>query len=140
MGNSYLNAQCELLITTRDLAKLGIVVSGDGSVDGIRILSREAVNLINTSYYSSDDLPFDVGLSTRIYEGNLVEGQRIFGHSGCALGNVCGLYYDPVDHTGIAVCTNGCYIGSNPDNGVFSVLDDCIKCVYDTFFHQNQLI
>lgn len=135
LGNSYLNAQCELLISPRDLAKLGIVISGDGSLDGVRILSEDAVNLINTSYYQSDDIPFDMGLSTRIYDGNLIEGHRIFGHSGCAYGNVCGLYYDPVNHTGIALCTNGCYIGTNSDNGVYRVIDKCIKCVYDTFFY-----
>lgn len=133
LGNSYLSAQCELLISPRDLARLGIVIAGDGSVDGVRILSEEAVGLINTAYYHDDEMHFDVGLSTRIYD-DLVVGREIFGHSGCALGNVCGLYYDPSDHTGIALCTNGCYLGTNPDNGVYDIIDDCINCVYDTFF------
>lgn len=134
IGNSYLTAQCELLISPKDLARLGIVISGDGSVDGVRILSENAVELINTTYYHNDNMPFDMGLSTRIYDGNLVEGRSIFGHSGCAFGNVCGLYYDPVSHTGIALCTSGCNIGANSDNGVFNIIDDCIQCVYDTFF------
>lgn len=134
LGNSYLNAQCELLISPGDLARLGIVISGDGSVDGVKILSEEAVNLINTTYFKSEDIPFDMGLCTRIYNGNLIEGRRIFGHSGCALGNVCGLYYDPETKTGIALCTSGCDIGANSENGVFKVIEDCIKCVYDSFF------
>ncbi|MDE7194847.1 MAG: beta-lactamase family protein [Oscillospiraceae bacterium] len=133
LGNSYLNAQCELLISPGDLARLGIVIAGDGSVDGVRILSEEAVGLINTSYYHDDEMYFDVGLSTRIYD-DLVDGRDILGHSGCALGNVCGLYYDPADHTGIALCTNGCYLGVDPDNGVYDIINDCISCVYDTFF------
>ncbi len=134
LGNSYLSAQCELLISPSDLARLGIVIAGDGSVDGVRILSKEAVDLINTPYYHNGDKPFDLGLVTRIYDNNLIEGRRIFGHSGCALGNVCGLYYDPADHTGIALCTNGCWLGQAPDNNVYCILDDCIKLVYDTFF------
>lgn len=134
LGNSYLTAQCELLISPKDLARLGIVISGDGSVDGVRILSSEAVKLINTSYFSSESIPFDMGLFTRIYDGNLVEGRKIFGHSGCAYGNVCGLYYDPETQTGIALCTSGCNIGANPKNSVFNVIDDCINCVYDAFF------
>lgn len=134
LGNSYLNAQCELLISPGDLARLGIVLAGDGSVDGVRILSKEAVDLMNTPYYHNDDMYFDVGLSTRIYDNNLIESRRIFGHSGCALGNVCGLYYDPADHTGIALCTNGCYLGQDPDNEIYYIIDDCIKFVYDTFF------
>lgn len=134
LGSSYLTAQCELLISPRDLARLGIVIAGDGSVDGVRILSKEAVTLINTVYYQDGELDFDVGLSTRIYDNNLIGGRRIFGHSGSALGNVCGLYYDPSDHTGIALCTNGCYLGQDPENGVYDIIEDCIKCVYDTFF------
>ena len=138
LGNSYLNAQCELLITPRDLARLGIVIAGDGSVDGVRILSEEAVGLINIPYYHNGDMYFDVGLCTRIYDGNLAEGRRIFGHAGCALGNVCGLYYDPSDHTGIALCTNGCYLGINGENGVYDIIDDCIEYVYDTLFEAPQ--
>lgn len=138
LGNSYLNAQCELLISPKDLAKLGIVISGDGSVDEVSILSKEAVDLINTPYFKSDSIPFDMGLCTRIYNGNLIEGRRIFGHSGSAYGNVCGLYYDPETKTGIALCTSGCNIGADPKNGVFYVIEDCMKCVYDTFFTAPQ--
>ncbi len=134
-GNSYLNANCELLITPYDLARLGIVIAGDGSVDGVNILSKDAVDLINTSYYSGDDIPFEMGLSTRIYNGNLIEGQRVFGHTGCAYGNVCGLFYDPVYHIGMALCTNGCTIGADENNQVFLIVEDCLKTVYDYFFN-----
>ena len=134
LGNSYLNAQCELLISPKDLARLGIVISGDGSVDGIQILSKEAVDLINTPYFKSDTIPFDMGLCTRIYNGNLVEGRQIYGHSGSAFGSVCGLYYEPETKTGIALCTSGCNLGADQKNGVFYIIEDCIRCVYDTFF------
>ncbi len=134
LGNSYLTAQCELLITPKDLARLGIVISGDGSVDGVQILSQKAVDLINTEYYSDESLPFDVGLSTRIYRGNFIEGRTIYGHSGAALGNVCGLYYDPSDGTGIAICTSGCTVSADAENGIFNVIEDCTEAVYDTFF------
>ncbi len=140
LGNSYLAAQCELLITPGDLARLGIIISGDGSVDGVRILSQEAVDLINTAYYSDESIPFDMGLSTRIYRGNFIEGRTIYGHPGCALGNVCGLYYDPSDGTGIAVCTNGCNIGTNSENGIYNVIEDCAEAVYDTFFEAPQSV
>lgn len=134
LGNSYLTAQCELLITPKDLARLGIIISGDGSVDGVNILSQEAVDVINTEYYSDESIPFDVGLSTRIYRGNFIEDRTIYGHSGAAYGNVCGLYYDPTDGTGIAICTNGCGLGADMENGIFNVIEDCTKAVYDTFF------
>lgn len=131
LGNSYLSAQCELLITAADLARLGILLSGDGSVDGVEILSRAAVDAINTSYTETEE--YELGLHTRIYPDTIVPGRTIYGHPGFALGNICGLYYDPSDGTGIALCTNSCYSGTSP-NGVYGILDESIKLSYRTFF------
>lgn len=134
LGNSYLSAQCELLIKPSDLARLGIVLADGGCVDGVRVLSEDAVEQINTPYFHTEDRPYDVGLCTRIYDGNIIEGRTIFGHSGNALGSISGLYYDPADHTGVAICTNGCFVGENDENGLYLILDSCLKTVYETFF------
>ncbi|MCM1335692.1 MAG: beta-lactamase family protein [Bacteroides sp.] len=135
LGNSYLAAQCELLISAADLARLGIVLAGDGRVDGVEILSRAAVNAINTPYF--DAPAYRQGLITRIYPDTIVAGRTIYGHPGYALGNVNGLYYDPSDGTGVALCTNGCYAAVKP-NGVYSILDESIKLVYESFFAEGQ--
>ena len=134
LGNSYLSAQCELLITPTDLAKLGIVLSGDGTVDGKTALSREAVNLINETYFIGDSMDFDMGLSVRKYKGNFVPNRTIYGHPGQAYGSVNGLYYDPSDGTGVAICSVGCSVALNEDNGVYVLLDKCVKEVYGVFF------
>ena len=134
LGNSYLTAQCELLITPCDLARLGIVLAGDGSVDGVRILSEDAVNEMNTVYYSDDSMDFDMGLNVRVYDGNFVEGRTIHGHAGQAFGCVNGLYYDPSDGTGVAICSVGCPASANEENGVYILLDECVNAVYETFF------
>ena len=134
LGNSYLSAQCELLISAADLARLGILLSGDGSVGGIEILSRAAVDAINASYAETEE--FELGLHTRIYPDTIVSGRTIYGHPGFALGNICGLYYDPSDGTGIALCTNGCYSGTSR-NGLYGILDESIKLSYQTFFDRN---
>lgn len=128
LGNSYLTAQCELLISCPDLARFGIALAGDGTVDGTRILSADAVNLINKSWFSSEE--FDMGLSVRIYDDTLVRGRTIYGHPGQALGNLCGLYYDISDGTGVAICTSGCHIAEN-DNGVYTLLDSTVNAVYE---------
>ncbi len=135
LGNSYLTAQCELLISCPDLAKFGILLAGNGSVDGKEILSEEAVNLINQKRYSATD--FDLGLTVRIYDDNLVKGRTIYGHPGQALGNICGLYYDPSDGTGVAVCTSGAS-ASTQDNGVYTLLDSSVKAVYKYLFDNKK--
>lgn len=131
LGNSYLSAQCELLISAVDLARLGILLSGNGSVDGVEILSQSAVDMINTPYAESEE--FSLGLLNRIYPDTVVPGRTICGHPGFALGNICGLFYDPSDGTGIALCTNSCY-SRKSENGIYGILDESIKLTYQTFF------
>ena len=134
LGNSYHSSQGELLITTADLARLGVILAGDGSLNGVRIISEEAVKLINTTAFSDDKQPFDMGLAVRKYNGNFVPDRTIYGHPGQAWGSVNGLYYDPEDGTGVAICSVGCSIEVNEDNGVYLLLDKCVNEVYGTFF------
>lgn len=134
LGNSYLTAQCELLISPSDLARLGIILAGDGTLDGVRVLSEEAVNAMNATYYTDESLFFDEGLAVRKYIGNFVPNRTIHGHSGQAFGCTNGLYFDPSDGTGVAICSSGCSVATNPDNGVFLLLDKCVNEVYATFF------
>ncbi len=132
LGESYFTANTELLISCPDLARIGMMISGDGSFNGKHILSPEAVKLVNSVWYKTGG-SFDMGLCTRIYDGNIVEGRTIYGHPGQALGNVCGLYYDPSDGTGVAICTSGSSSGT-ADNGVYSILNNCIKAAYNCWF------
>lgn len=141
LGNSYLTANSELLITCSDLAKMGIILSGDGSVDGVSILSPDAVDTINSVYYSApegaDPKNFDMGLCVRVYDDNLVKGRTIHGHPGQALGSVNGIYYDASDGTGVAICSVGSMAYINGGNGVYRLLDGCVNAVYDTFFEED---
>lgn len=129
LGNSYLTAQCELLITASDLARLGIVLAGDGTVDGKQVLSKESVDLINSPYFSCDD--FDMGLNVRIYD-DLIEGRIIYGHPGNALGVIAGLYYDRNDGTGVAFLTNHC-LTYTYQNGVYKAIKDTLDAAYQCY-------
>lgn len=135
LGESYLSAATELLISAPDLAKIGIVLSGDGTLNGKRILSKEAVDLMNKTFFSVPG-EHEMGLSVRKYKDAVVSGRTICGHPGQALGNVNGLYYDPSDGTGIAICTSGCSAEMNK-NGVYEILNDCITAAYDNVFTTN---
>ncbi|MBO6231370.1 MAG: beta-lactamase family protein [Ruminiclostridium sp.] len=135
LGNSYLAAQCELLITPSDLARLGTALAGDGTVKecgGKRILSQTATDQMHGIYISTAN--YGMGLNVRTYSGNIVPGRTLCGHPGNALGAITGLFYDRSDRTGIAIMTNHCNYGMNTDNGMYSLLDDTVKDTYLTFF------
>ncbi len=130
LGNSYYAAQCELIITASDLARLGIALSGDGTFNGKTVLTEESVDMINHNYFSTEK--FDMGLNVRIYD-DLIEGRTIYGHPGNALGCITGLYYDPSDGTGIAFLSNHC-LPYTEENGVYSAINEAVGSVYDCFF------
>ncbi len=130
LGNSYYVAQCELIITASDLARLGIALAGDGSVGGVRVLSEESAEQMRRSYFSAPD--FEVGLGVRIYD-SLVEGRTLYGHPGNALGCITGLYYDPSDGTGIAFLTNRC-LPSVDENGFYKALGEAVTAAYGCWF------
>ncbi len=130
LGNSYMAAQCELIITASDLARLGIILSGDGTLNGETVLSEKAVEAINKSYFSAPD--FDMGLNVRIYD-NLIDGRTIYGHPGNALGAITGLYYDRSDGTGVAFVTNRCSTVKD-DNGFYKAIKDTLDAAYECYF------
>lgn len=134
LGNSYYTAQCELIITASDLAKIGIALSGDGTFEGKRVISKESVNAINKSYFSAEN--FDMGLNVRIYD-DFVDGRIIYGHPGNALGCITGLYYDPSDGTGIVLLTNHC-LPTTEENGIYSALYDAVTEAYYCFFRYEE--
>jgi CubicO group peptidase (beta-lactamase class C family) len=133
LGQSYGLAECEMLISAPDLARLGIIMSGDGSVDGVQVLLPETVAMMNLPVI--DGGVFDGrthGLGIRLY-GNAVEGRVIAGHAGMALGTVSGVFFDSSDGTGVAILTNGAS-GALRDNNMYALNDDIVKLVYEIFF------
>lgn len=135
LGNSYLAAQGELLITPSDLARLGTALAGDGTVKecgGKRIISEKAVEQIHEVYIDTEN--FGMGLNVRKYDGNLVKGRTLWGHPGNALGAITGMFYDRSDRTGIVIMTNHCNYGINDENGMYRLIDDTVNAAYDAFF------
>ncbi len=129
-GNSCYVAQCELIINVKDLARLGMMMTNDGTLDGVRVLSEDAVELMEKRYFSAPD--YDMGLSVRIYD-NLIGDRTIYGHNGLAFGAVTGLHYDPEDRTGVAVITNGC-LPLTDENGFLKINKDSLEAAYKYVF------
>jgi CubicO group peptidase (beta-lactamase class C family) len=136
LGNQYGMSHCELIISASDLAQFGIILSGDGSVGGVRILNPETVAEMNAPFITKEyDEGFSIsyGLGLRIYEDILVEGRTIIGHPGQALGLVAGLYYDPSDGTGLVLISNGCSMQMGYGE-VYSISREVTNAVYEVFF------
>lgn len=135
LGNSYLQAQCELLITPSDLARLGTALAGDGTIKecgGKRVISEKAVGQMHEVYIDTPN--FGMGLNVRRYDGNLVEGRTLWGHPGNALGAITGIFYDRSDRTGVVIMTNHSNYGINDDNDMYRLLHDTVNATYETFF------
>lgn len=134
LGQQYALGQCELIISAPDLAKVGIMLSGDGKVDGVSILSEEKVKEMNEPYITVNEKNFSESYACGLRINNgIVEGRTITGHPGQALGMVGGLYFDKSDGTGVALLTNGCSV-SMKENGMYGINDDIVKAVYRYFF------
>ena len=99
-----------LLIRPRDLMKLGIAICGDGTVDGVRVLSEKAIEMmrqeqsLETTGITADS-PYTF---FTIRQDTLFEGKRVYGHQGTDEGVVCNLYVEPESGLAIVVMSNGC--------------------------------
>ena len=99
-----------LLIRPRDLARLGIVLAGDGTLEGERVLSEEAIAAMRTPQSPAttgitEDSPYSF---FTIHQDTLLEGRTVYGHQGTDEGIVCNLYVEPESELVLVVMTNGC--------------------------------
>ena len=99
-----------LLIRPRDLTRLGIAICGDGTVDGVRVLSEDAIAMMRQEQSEeTTGITFDSPYSFfTIRQDTLLEGRRVYGHQGTDEGIVCNLYVEPESQTVFCVMTNGC--------------------------------
>ena len=110
-----------LLIRPRDLARLGIAVCGDGTLDGRRVLSEEALMRMR-----QEQSPETTGITSKspysffcIRQDGVLKNHRVYGHQGTSEGIVCNLYFEPETETVFCVMTNGCR--TVRDQGVMSL-------------------
>lgn len=107
-----------LLIRPKDLMKLGVALCGDGTVDGVRVLSEEAIAAMRAEHSpQTDGITADSPYSFfTIRQDTLFEGRRVYGHQGTDEGVVCNLYVEPETETVIVVMSNGC--NTTRDDGI----------------------
>ena len=106
----YVHTAGALCISAEGLAKILIALAGDGSVDGVRLLQPETVEMMRKRQDNIGSVRCDSGrgLNLNIIENALVKGRTLYGHQGKAYGMICAAYFDPTDQTGVVLLTNGC--------------------------------
>ena len=132
--NHYRITIGDLWMRAEDLAKLAIALCGDGSVDGVRLLTEESLSLMR-----ADQASFQRSVSTGRTryglflqrEDTLIEGRTFYGHQGMKAGILCNVYFEPPTGFGFVMVTNGCRNGMN--NHVGALARRMFACAYDTF-------
>ena len=127
-----------LWIRPRDLARLGIALCGDGSVDGVQVLSEEAIAMTRTPQSEettgiTSDSPYSFFC---IHLDNLIDGYTVYGHQGTDEGIVCNLYVEPENELVICVMTNGCR--SKRVDGVMSIARRLTDIAWSVFGPDSQ--
>lgn len=122
LGSDDYVSQCELIISAKDLAVFGQILSGAKP-----FLSADSLGKIHEVFVETPD--FGVAEGLRVYEGTAVPGRTIYGHPGQAFGIIAGLYYDRKDNTGVSITTNGCSLAV-AENSIYTINDKIIKTVY----------
>lgn len=132
LGKQYRLAYGNLFTSASDLSKLGMVLAGNGMYDGQIILSANALNEIRTIRNEALGYKYLMGLNTDYFD-DLIEGRRIYGHTGSAYNAVSYLMYDPNDSTGVAFVSNFSFLNKN-DKGYSKIIYDIMNLAYKDFF------
>ncbi len=120
--NHYKTTVGGLWIRAVDLAKIGIVLCGDGTVDGVQLLTPESTALMRkdqAALGASVTGESPCGLFLQRVE-TLVDGHTFYGQQGIISGVLCNVYFEPETQFGFVMLTNGCNNGLNNYIGVLA--------------------
>lgn len=118
-----------LTISANDQAKLLGLLANDGTYQGLRLLSRESVALMETR--------FDQILSDGTYQAlplrsqdNIYGRSRLYYHTGSAYGVYNFMSYDPETGDGIVVLSSGAS-AARDGNGIYAVCGNIARYFYE---------
>lgn len=96
-----------LKISLKDLTTVMKMHMNKGEVNGVRILSEESCELMQTAYTPTEYTGSSYGFAMVITTG-LVSGHKMTGHDGIAYGAYTAMYWDKEKDFGVVIMTNGC--------------------------------
>lgn len=120
-----------LLISAQDLAKVLAVVCGDGSVQGVRILTPETAALMRTPQGGLGSVTGDCGygLGVAIRTG-LVKKRTLYGHQGVLYDFICDAYCEPESGVAVAVLTNA--TRGTREDGAYVMARSVLQAAFET--------
>ncbi|MDY5730322.1 MAG: serine hydrolase domain-containing protein [Eubacteriales bacterium] len=92
----------KLLISAQDLSKLLMVLAGDGSYNGVNILSSDSV--LQMRSVAQNISLYGVGIERK---DNIIENITLYGHQGLYYSAYCDAYFDPENNITMVLLTNG---------------------------------
>lgn len=151
-GNGGLfGPQGGMRISARDLAKVGRLLLGQGSVDGVRLLTPESVAILLTPQWSmaaGDGTTFEAdssgqsregfycsyGLSTQTlatphagcHDDPFGDGVRRVGHAGSAYGLLSGMWVDPDGGSGVIYYATGMTDAARGGHSAFTRIEEML--------------
>ena len=117
-----------LVISARDLGKMAALLANDGVYEGLRVLSPDAVQLMETYENQTVSDGFYQAMPLR-YRTNAYGRKGIYYHTGSAYGVFNGFSYDPETGDGVVVLTVGAS-GARDTNGNYAICGAIFDAVY----------
>ena len=94
-------------ISAKDLARVMIMHMNYGQVDGIRILDSASCALMRSDI-TTTNYPGETYGMALLNSDDFLQGCRVTGHDGLALGAYTSMFWLPEENFGTIVMTNGC--------------------------------
>jgi CubicO group peptidase (beta-lactamase class C family) len=132
LGQMYLLAHAELFIGVADLAKIAMILAGDGTYNGRRYISEESLKLMHTPYIHVPEMAISRGLAALITD-SVVDGLTLYGHQGDAQGAVTSMFYDPLDKKGSVFLSNGANSVRTGYSNICAINREVINMVAELF-------
>lgn len=101
----------DLWIRGDDLCRLGMVLCGDGNLDGTILLTDTTVAEMTSSQQGMGGITADSPYGLCVHRiDTLLADRMVYGHQGMSEGVLCNLYWEPRSGLVFAMMTNGCDI------------------------------
>lgn len=116
-----------LKISVADLAKVMMMHMNGGTLDGVKILSEESSALMQSEITPTNYEGERYGMAM-LRTNDFLQGHRLVGHDGLALGAHTSMFWHPEEKFGFVVMTNGC--NAVTDKVFANIMCEAAECLY----------
>lgn len=127
LGHDHHLAQGNLTISALDYARIIAMLANGGILDGVRILSEEAVMEMEVADFDKET--YKQALAMRYQENVFAYGDSFYWHTGSAYGIFAQYMYDAETGRGAVVITTGATI-DRTDSGMVNTCTDMIGRIW----------